>query len=111
MSECKKCNKQYEQERPDGWNSCPHCGEDECPDWIAAAHRFASEQKSPCNPTRAEVIFWAAFQQSQADNERLREALEHIQEYWNGDGNNVAMSDALSEILRTCEQALAKGDK
>jgi hypothetical protein len=53
-----------------------------CPDWIKAAYRYASGQKKPHMPTRAETILWAAFQQAeskgnnlQAENKRLREQI------------------------------------
>ena len=36
----------------------------------------------------------------------LREALVHIQEYWNGSRTDGAMSDALDEILETARKAL-----
>ena len=41
-----------------------------------------------------------------AENAKLKEAIEHIREYWNRDENSGAMSDALWEILDTAEQAL-----
>ena len=37
--------------------------------------------------------------------ERLREAMQHIREYWNGSETNGAMSDALEEILATADKA------
>ncbi len=42
----------------------------------------------------------------EAENKMLKEALEHIVEYWNRDENGGAMSDALWHILETAEQAL-----
>jgi len=36
----------------------------------------------------------------------LKEALEHILEYWNRDENQMAMSDALWHFIETAEQAL-----
>jgi len=42
----------------------------------------------------------------QAENKRLREVLEHIQEYWNKDRNDTAMCDALWHIINECELAL-----
>lgn len=35
-------------------------------------------------------------------------ALQHISEYWNGDQNEQAMSDALWHIIETAEAAVAK---
>lgn len=46
------------------------------------------------------------IEQLQAENERLKEALEHILEYWNRDENQMAMSDALWHFIETAEQAL-----
>ena len=46
------------------------------------------------------------FKALEEENKRLREALEHIIEYWNRDENGGAMSDALWHILETAEQAL-----
>ncbi len=45
----------------------------------------------------------------QTKNKRLRNALIHIEEYWNKDENPGAMSDALWHILETTEHAL-KGE-
>ena len=45
----------------------------------------------------------------QADNARLRNALEHICEYWNG-GNESAV-DAIEEAISTAEDALNVGTK
>ena len=42
----------------------------------------------------------------QAENEKLKDALEHIIEYWNGSDNYKATTDALREIIETAEQAL-----
>jgi hypothetical protein len=44
--------------------------------------------------------------QERAKNMDLVARLEHIQEYWNGSRTDDAMSDALDEILHTCEAAL-----
>ena len=38
--------------------------------------------------------------------QQVREALEHIVEYWNGNRSDGAMWDALQHILETAEQAL-----
>ena len=38
----------------------------------------------------------------------FRRALEHIEEYWNRDENQGAMSDALWHIIETVEAALSK---
>lgn len=38
----------------------------------------------------------------------MREALEHIVEYWNRDQNENAMADALHHIIETAEEALAQ---
>ena len=46
------------------------------------------------------------FKALEEENKKLREALEHIIEYWNRDENGGAMSDALWHILETAEQAL-----
>lgn len=40
------------------------------------------------------------------ENQRLREALEHIREYWNGNENSMAMSDALYAIDDIAQKAL-----
>ena len=45
----------------------------------------------------------------QADNARLRNALEHICEYWNG-GNESAV-DAIEEAISAAEDALQIGTK
>jgi hypothetical protein len=42
--------------------------------------------------------------------ERLLAALEHIAEYWNGDCNHRAMSDALDHILDSAKQALGAAE-
>jgi len=49
---------------------------------------------------------YESFRQLQVENEKLKEALEHIIEYWNGSENQGAMLDTLNEILDTTEQAL-----
>ena len=41
-----------------------------------------------------------------AENERLREELDHIIEYWNRDRNDKAMFDALWHIIESAEKAL-----
>lgn len=41
-------------------------------------------------------------------NQKMREALEHIIEYWNRDQNESAMADALFHIIETAEEALAQ---
>lgn len=46
-----------------------------------------------------------------AEVERLREALEHIAEYWNRNRDDGAMHDALWHIIETAEQALEGGGK
>lgn len=51
------------------------------------------------------------IEQLQAENEKLKEALEHIIEYWNGSDNYRATADALEEIIETARQALKGGDK
>lgn len=43
----------------------------------------------------------------QADNARLRDKFEHVLEYWNGDENYRAMSDALNHIEDVVSEALA----
>jgi hypothetical protein len=44
-----------------------------------------------------------------AENTRLRDALTSIEEYWNGDSNDKAMTDALDYIVATAGAALAEG--
>jgi DNA mismatch repair ATPase MutS len=44
---------------------------------------------------------------SKASETKLREALEHILEYWNKDTNERAMADALYHIEDACADALA----
>ena len=39
--------------------------------------------------------------------EKLRDALEHISEYWNRRENDTAMSDALYHMIETADTALA----
>lgn len=39
---------------------------------------------------------------------KMRDALIHITEYWNGDRNDQAMYDALWEIINTAESVLAE---
>lgn len=39
--------------------------------------------------------------------ERLREEIEHIKEYWNGDNNDQAMHNALVHIEAVCYEALS----
>jgi len=47
-----------------------------------------------------------------ADAERYRDALIHIEEYWNRDCNDTAMKDALYEIVETAQTALeGEGEK
>jgi uncharacterized protein YlxW (UPF0749 family) len=41
----------------------------------------------------------------------MREALEHIAEYWNRDNNEKAMEDACWHTIETAEEALAEIDK
>ncbi|MDI4088406.1 hypothetical protein QK428_03575 [Pseudomonas aeruginosa] len=38
----------------------------------------------------------------------LLEALQHIEEYWNRDSNEQAMTDALWHIIETAQAAIAK---
>lgn len=47
------------------------------------------------------------LEQTQAQAAAMREALEHILEYWNRDRNDEAMYDALEEIIYTAENALS----
>jgi len=49
------------------------------------------------------------YEQLKAEIKRLKEALEHILEYWNGDRNDTAMHDALWHILDTANETL-KGE-
>ena len=60
------------------------------------------------NLADAEFIVQAcnAYDADQAEIKRLRDALEHIIEYWNRDPNDTAMHDALWHIIETAEQAL-----
>ena len=44
---------------------------------------------------------------AQSEVQMLREALEHIREYWNRDQNESAMADALWHILEAADAALA----
>lgn len=46
------------------------------------------------------------FEHLEADNQRLRAALEHIEEYWNGDYNEKAMSDACDAVVEIAREAL-----
>lgn len=52
------------------------------------------------------LCYACAYNKMKAENATLKEALEHIIEYWNRDENNTAMGDALLEIIETAEQAL-----
>ena len=56
------------------------------------------------------LCFVCAYRKLKEENKRLREALEHILEYWNRDENPRAMSDALWYIIETAEQALKDKD-
>jgi len=47
-----------------------------------------------------------SYKRLQAEVERLRKALVHIEEYWNRDQNETAMADALWEIINTAQDAL-----
>ena len=42
------------------------------------------------------------------ENEKFRDALTSIAEYWNGSENNSAMSDALGYIVSTAREALGE---
>ena len=46
---------------------------------------------------------------AKADAERVREALEHIREYWNGSETDGAMSDALHHIDEVAAAAFEIG--
>lgn len=46
-------------------------------------------------------------EQLQAQAARMREALENITEYWNGDSNEIAMMDACTNNRETAHEALA----
>lgn len=43
--------------------------------------------------------------------DELREALEHIAEYWNRDRNDEAMHNALWEIINTAEAAIKNTER
>ena len=50
------------------------------------------------------------YEQLQAQVARMREALEHIAEYWNGDTNEKAMEDACWHAIETTKEALVVDD-
>jgi predicted nuclease with TOPRIM domain len=50
------------------------------------------------------------IQKLQAQVARMREALEHIREYWNRDNNEKAMLDACWESINTAESVLIPMD-
>jgi hypothetical protein len=43
---------------------------------------------------------------NEMSEQKMREALEHIIEYWNRDQNEAAMADALFHIIETAEKAI-----
>ena len=53
------------------------------------------------------VCEYCDHEELEAENKRLREALEHIKEYWNG--NPESAVDAIEEAIHTAEEALEGG--
>jgi len=82
---------------------------------------LSKEQKRIYKPAEEEIAFFrngidnqiemknkaiAQRNELKEENTRLREALIHIEEYWNQDLNMDAMADALYEITSTALEAL-----
>ena len=57
------------------------------------------------------VVESEVLKKALAENKRLKEDMEHICEYWNGDRNDGAMHDALCHILEIAENAAMGGVK
>lgn len=73
----------------------------------AANARIAEIEAEVLNTSQA--VFDVAKERDEltAHCERLRESLEQIKEYWNGDINDIAMIDALNHIDDICIEALS----
>ena len=54
----------------------------------------------------AQIAAEERVKELEAENQQLREALEYIHEYWNGDYNDMAMRDALDKIMEITSEAL-----
>lgn len=101
---------------------CFHCGADDglhqyetakCPKWGKEAKigkRQEWEDTTFLNKEYEEyrIKSMSNYECLLAENKRLREALEHIIEYWNRNENDRAMNDALYHIIETAEQVLSQ---
>lgn len=54
--------------------------------------------------TRAALLKWREFDRH--DSRKLKDALIHIAEYWNGSENETAMADACHHVADVARQAL-----
>lgn len=65
------------------------------------------QEVAACGPTEKQEQQEANARLIAAAPELL-EALQHIEEYWNRDSNEQAMTDALWHIIETAQAAIAK---
>ncbi|ANA73641.1 hypothetical protein [Pseudomonas aeruginosa] len=74
---------------------------------IALLHIYCADNKGPFHVERSDAETDANAKLIAAAPELL-EALQHIEEYWNRDSNEQAMTDALWHIIETAQAAIAK---